>query len=361
MKIITLIGYITLTLTGVLISTLIGGMGSWSSSYGNAGYLVKCGSRDETVTVKRTKFTLRDGINDEKEITSQNKTRDEKIPRNITKVIILTYRRSGSSFFAELLKQNPGVFFIFEPLVPVAEKHGDLDVPIVGPAYIREILNCRFGSNSFLNQSATMKGWRWQSVFRGVSDFKAIPKVCLGRGIVATKIIRLRNIGEIAPFFDEDTAILSLARDPRGILNSRNKENVEYMNQTLEQKKNDMKVLCYNMLTNINFIHDLDKSKKRLRSSAFIKQVLYEDFAMNPLNNTKELYKTLNIEFHEAVQQWIEKNTSNNSNWGSVYGTSRNSSSLPSMWRHELSQKELHMIQNITNCSKVIKLLGFQK
>ncbi|CAH1773699.1 unnamed protein product [Owenia fusiformis] len=361
--------YITLTFVGVLIGFLFGGINIISSTYskpfGNPGdpvplrkvsvprYGSKIGNSKIIIPAskdnssKRTIPTTKGEFQSAGTMTAQN----------ITKIIILTYRRSGSSFFAELFKQNPNIFYMFEPLKAVVERY-DIDTPVAGPAFLKEIMNCRFSGNSYLSQVTSMHGWRWQAIFRNVKILNDVPKVCVDSDIVASKIIRLANIGQIAPYFGKDTAILFLARDPRGILNSRNHETRSYKNLALELKKKDMESLCYNSLTNINFIKDLKAKRKELDLKPLIKQVIYEDFAYDTLTNAQKLYKALDIPFHQSVRYWIGKNTSTFS--GGTYGTSRNSTSIPTKWMVQLSPVELNMIQNITDCREVIQSLGFK-
>ena len=41
------------------------------------------------------------------------------MPRQIHKVLLITYYRSGSSFLGESLKQNPHAFYLFEPFTDI--------------------------------------------------------------------------------------------------------------------------------------------------------------------------------------------------------------------------------------------------
>ena len=44
--------------------------------------------------------------------------KSEKIPKQTSGVVLLTYYRSGSSFLGQILNQHPDVFYHFEPLYP---------------------------------------------------------------------------------------------------------------------------------------------------------------------------------------------------------------------------------------------------
>ncbi|CAH1788376.1 unnamed protein product, partial [Owenia fusiformis] len=190
--------------------------------------------------------------------SAERTIKNQQIARNINKVIIFTYRRSGSSFFAELFNQNPDVFYMFEPLKAIEDNYDIKDLPLIGPPFLRQIMDCHFHNNTFLSQVKTMKYWNWKQIFRNMNQLEEVQNKCKHAKIVVAKIIRMENIAQIIPYFGKDTAIIFLTRDPRAILNSRNHENDKYMKMSLDKKRQDMLSVCQNTLMNINIIQNLN-------------------------------------------------------------------------------------------------------
>ncbi|CAH1773430.1 unnamed protein product [Owenia fusiformis] len=279
--------------------------------------------------------------------------------RNITKIVIFTYWRSGSTFVSELFSQHPDVFYMYEPLRACdCSKHCDhpKDNTIIQNAYIKDILNCDFDNNDFLSRLKDHKEFKWEVTFRGVDDFESIPHQCASKKIKAIKVIRAESLERVAGVLGSDTALFFLTRDPRGVLNSRKQFPYIYMN--MAGKVRDMNELCKKHLANYEFLQGLTrKSASQLRNMPLIKLIQYEHIAHDPLGNAKELYEFINIPFHDGVADWIKKNTVSGRD-SSPFGTKRNSKKVSNKWQNELTKREMHMVHSINDCARVIEFLG---
>ncbi|CAH1773402.1 unnamed protein product [Owenia fusiformis] len=300
-------------------------------------------------------FTIA-GNSDTKGLAKFNKSTNR---RNITKIVILTYWRSGSTFVSELFSQHPDVFYMYEPLRACAcSKHCDhpKDNIIIQNAYIKDILDCDFENNDFLSMIKNHKQFKWNVTFRGIDDFESIPHLCASKKIVAIKVIRAESLERVAGVLGSDTALFFLIRDPRGVLNSRKYFPYTYMNVT--DKIRDMTILCEKDVANYEFIQRLTrKSASQLHNMPLIKLIQYEHIAHDPLGNAKELYEFINIPFHDEVADWIKKNTLSGRD-PSPFGTKRNSKKVPNKWKAGLTEEEIHMVHSIKDCARVIEFLG---
>ena len=69
----------------------------------------------------------------------------------------------------------------------------------------------------------------------------------------------------------------------------------------------------------------------------------YEDFSMDPYNNTKEIFEFFGFTFHKKVEQFLDTHTK--TNIGGVSSTFRDSKTAPFKWREKLSKDEVLEIQ----------------
>ncbi|CAH1773400.1 unnamed protein product [Owenia fusiformis] len=283
--------------------------------------------------------------------------------RNITKIVIFTYMRSGSTFFSELFSQHPDVFYIFEPLRICGCLKHDFDYPkdktTIQNAYIKYILNCDFGNNDFLSRVKNNKKCKWKSTFRGVDDVESVPHLCASKKIVAIKIIRAESLERVAGVLGSDTALFFLIRDPRGVLNSRKQLPSQNMYMHMADKLRDMNDLCKMDLANYEFLQRLSReSASQLHKMPLIKLIQYEHIAYDPLSIAKKLYEFINIPFHNRVADWINNNTFSGSDQ-ILHGTKRKSKEIPNKWRTGLTKEEIHMVHSIKACAKVVELFGY--
>ncbi|CAH1775564.1 unnamed protein product [Owenia fusiformis] len=279
----------------------------------------------------------------------------------ITKVIILTYYRSGSSFFGEIFKNNKEILYMYEPLKFLEVKYGNLNLQIVGQPFLREILNCNFESSTFLDICKESYKMAWKNIFKA-NNISDIFDRCKNRSLKVAKIIRLNDLELLASYFGSDTAIIHLMRDPRGVFNSRKSLSVKHApNQTPHQFRiADITNTCKSIVMNMKFIATLrDSVYKHPIDGPIVKQYKYNEYAYDPLNTAKGVYETLNMSLPTAVEKWIDDHTKITTDHDAS-STKRNSSSVPTRWMHELNKNIIHEIQNISYCAEAIKMMGFE-
>ena len=69
----------------------------------------------------------------------------------------------------------------------------------------------------------------------------------------------------------------------------------------------------------------------------------YEDFSMNPTNNTIDVFQFFGFSYHKKVKDFLDSHTK--SNKGGVSSTFRDSKTAPFKWREKLSMAEVVNIQ----------------
>lgn len=83
--------------------------------------------------------------------------------------------------------------------------------------------------------------------------------------------------------------------------------------------------------------------------------VRFEDFCLNPYEQTKELFKFLKLDLHSDVINFINTHTRQNS--GNAYSTHRDSRKIPFQWRRDMEFSEVKHIE--AKCVLAMKLWGY--
>jgi hypothetical protein len=173
--------------------------------------------------------------------------------------------------------------------------------------------------------------------------------------ILASKIIRLpalENLEKLASS-TENLKILYLVRDPRGMAVSRQHiQNDKRLSPTVLTR------ICERYKRNLSFLKS--KNSDWLTKSKNFKMIRYEDFSLNPLIATKEIYKDFDLVLPEKVISYMEKATKDGESEHSKlkFLTSRNSSDVVFGWRGKLNLADLDKIES--NCEEVMKKFGYK-
>lgn len=290
-------------------------------------------------------------------------------------VLIVTNRRSGSSFMGQILNQNPKVFFNFEPLKLLEKKPG---VYANQSAFLNLLLKCKFKQMPFM-----MEFYNKERLHRSGSLALTSPplctlstpvnssnvrqcdklhpsftaSVCARYSHVAAKLIRVYNISSLQELLmaeNLNVKILHLVRDPRGVLLSRSKaekRNLE-VGKSLDQEAG---YLCRRMKSNVDFGNShpqwLNKRYKRVR---------YEDVAYEPERWAKEIYKFAGLgSVPSEVLSWIRTNTQGSLRSIDSYSTSRNSKQTAEAWRYNITLPVAERISHI--CRDVMSQLNYKQ
>ncbi|RWS20883.1 secreted protein-like protein [Leptotrombidium deliense] len=149
-------------------------------------------------------------------------------------VIISAYWRSGSSFLGDLLQQNDGTFYTYEPFRVLTK--GDLLRKGHLPEAFRilhEIINCNFDELSdYLDKSRKFRRFWLNNVLKNMScttykncSSESFEKVCGNSHLHLFKFTRLtrKQVFQFVETLDysENVKIVHLFRDLREIYNSR--------------------------------------------------------------------------------------------------------------------------------------------
>lgn len=306
-----------------------------------------------------------------------NKTTD-KLPQDQdsvkpTHILIVTNRRSGSSFLGQIFNQNPDIFFHFEPL-KVTEWKKELYPNAT--ELLRNMLKCNFDGTPFLldmyNKEilhrdsskaltspplcdlTTIESSLIKPV-RGCPPLntKAVTYVCNKHKHITIKMIRMYSLSALEDVIrdpDLNVKVLHLVRDPRGIYTSRVK--AEHKPLTLgEALDHDVTYTCRRMKRNLAFLTEMPDwlQGRYLR-------VRYEDLAQDPKIWSQRLYDFSGLgPVPSAVTQWISANTHGSNS--DAYSTQRNSSSTAQAWRKGVPLDIVQRMQDI--CRPLLGDLGY--
>ncbi|KAI2810657.1 hypothetical protein BLOT_001820 [Blomia tropicalis] len=283
---------------------------------------------------------------------------------NVSRVLLLAYFRSGSSFVGDLMQQNWKSFYSFEPL-HLMTRYTRIDDTNLTKALnlITSIYDCDFASNSYyvkwIEKNQFLLKWNkflWNVCrFRSQSCFdpKYMRQACRRSKYNIIKIVRMpmKHLHilwkQIAPL---NVKVAYLVRDPRGIYNSR--KNMEWCNKDVCA---NLASICSEMRQDIE---EYDQLKAIMGDNLVM--VRYEDISMDPLNGTKQLFAQLKIEFSSSVLRFVRTHTKayphfhhRQSDVENPYSTYRaNSSTTALQWMRELNGTEIEFAQ--TNCSDIL-------
>ena len=149
-----------------------------------------------------------------------------------TAVIIVTAKRSGSSFVGELFNQHPDVFYVYEPLWAldhVALKSKELNKAFLKQssiAILNGTLHCDFHTGYPKKVLETRNIFVIQNDSRSHSNYTDWEEICPKYKLVAVKVIRVHDLEDIRPLLeltDIEMRVIHLIRDPRPTERSRKK------------------------------------------------------------------------------------------------------------------------------------------
>ncbi|GIY68668.1 hypothetical protein CDAR_559961 [Caerostris darwini] len=284
-------------------------------------------------------------------------------PEKVTRIIILTYFRAGSSFFGDILQQNWKTFYHFEPLhfMTYDKRIDDDKLPEVFSLF-NNIMGCNFTESREYMQWVQKPRNQFlfaHNLFLWVTCHSN-PKVCFSPAFVnavctrapihVMKTTRL-HMRQLRSYMQDNPnmniKVIHLTRDPRGIVSSR--WSLDWCNGT---NCSDAGVLCKEMDEDIRIFEDLQKENP----SNFIK-VRYEDLSLNPLNETEKLFRFLKLPFSTSVKKFLKTHTvGRKSDAKNPYSTRRNSSSMVNSWHERFSYKQIVDVQS--QCGDVLHSLN---
>ncbi|XP_077979600.1 carbohydrate sulfotransferase 1-like [Glandiceps talaboti] len=283
-------------------------------------------------------------------------------------VLVFASKRSGSSFFSELLNNHPNFVYYFEPLTCLtAESTRKNYTNKVFNKKAIDIMQRLFTwdvspLHAIGKTSAKGRLCKHGKVLSRTSYCKETSKSAVELTQlfsmyehVAIKTIRLYDLNllqALANNPDINLKIIHLVRDPRGIWNSRldlNKSNHDYLRRRPEW--DEITDLCQTMMHTLQVVH---LYPKWLHGKYFLAR--YEDAAIDPIGMAEKLYKFLGLRLPIQVKKWLNTHTQETDD--GEFTTTKNSTEIATQWRQTLPFETVLDIQN--KCRRVMKGLGYQ-
>ncbi|KAI9558779.1 hypothetical protein GHT06_015568 [Daphnia sinensis] len=275
----------------------------------------------------------------------------------ISKILIVTTWRSGSSFLGEVISSLPDVFYSYEPMAYFETNNGSKT------ELIRSLFQCQFpaGYLSYINgvevprrkfMILNKRVWgacRHNRTLCNQPEF--VGQQCSTSNIHLMKTVRLR-VKELSPLLITDPAftnwkIIYLVRDPRGVMSSRN--NLQWC--VRDPACNDAGRLCSEVNEDLE---ELNRLQNLFPNQLYL--LKFEDLSANVETETKKLFQFLNMPFSRSVKDYLARHTQSNPPVHRPGETFRESKSVASAWKTKMS---MDRIANITGvCIPTLKILG---
>jgi len=283
------------------------------------------------------------------------------------RAMVVTTWRSGSTFLGDIMSAHPGTYYHYEPLL-----HYDIRQARTGALAedairtLRELMQCNYTRLDWYLRYGRSHPWlfkhnerlwkfcveegedKQRSSFCWRPEF--LNRFCSLFPFQSIKTVRLRlNLTEaLVQDPGLNVQLLLLVRDPRGTLQSRKHRDWCPNNPDCE----DPAKLCQDLKDDYQAFIKLRK-KYPGRYEVF----RYEDFSMDPVNNTATIFKFFGFHVHPKVTEFLDSHTKLTK--GGVSSTFRDSKTAPFKWREKLTLSEVLNIQS--KCSEAMKIWGYKE
>jgi len=284
---------------------------------------------------------------------------------NPVRAMVATTWRSGSTFLGDIMTAHPATFYHYEPLL-----HYDIVQARTGARAedavrtLKDLMHCNYTSLESYLQYGKSHQWLfnhnkrlWSHCTKGGTNFRKsycwkpefLNRFCPLFPFQSIKTVRLRmNLTKsLVEDHSLNVKVLLLVRDPRGTIQSRKHRDWCPGNPDCE----DPALLCADLVSDYHAVKQLSK-----QFPGRYKVFRYEDFSMNPTNNTADVFKFFGFSVHQKVLDFLDSHTK--SNKGGVSSTFRDSKTAPFKWREKLSMAEVVSIQ--VKCEEAMKLWGYK-
>ncbi|XP_043937413.1 carbohydrate sulfotransferase 5-like [Protopterus annectens] len=325
-----------------------------------------------------------------------------------TQILIISSWRSGSSLLGQLFNVNPNVFYLMEPGWHIW-RHFQYSSANSLQMAVRDLLRSLFlcditAFNSYIpsedRNNLHLFGWGLSRALCsrpacnafsrtyitsedictkacGTYPLNKIEEVCQTYSHIVLKEVRLCSLEPLYSLLNDPSLnlkIIHLVRDPRAVLNSRNKQT--------NALKVDSNILYRNILKKeyFKFFHSGDREYKLMEeickyqvsmyktatqeANSFIKDrykmVRFEDLTKNPLEVLKDLYKFSNLTLSSELQTWVYSITHGNGDGGkngSFQVSSRDAAYVSEAWKTSLSTVSIRTIERV--CAEALRIFGY--
>ncbi|XP_071498721.1 carbohydrate sulfotransferase 1-like isoform X1 [Diadema antillarum] len=308
---------------------------------------------------------------------------DRNMPFQRLQIVIVTTKRSGSSFVGELFNSNPNIFYMFEPLHRItfdALAHRlPKSIPITELSFSiwNHTLRCNYSTTypapgewlSILNKhkidpckyvnGTSVPSAHCQLLGKPLGERagRALSLFCADHPVTVLKTIRVMDIEELRPFLEDpglNVKILHLLRDPRAVMDSRRR--LAEVNSDLIRRRgrgaDEILDLCQHMERNIRYN---DSPPSWLRGKYVM--VRFEDVASNPVDEARRIYRKLGLPLHADVVMWIDRNTRTAERENDPFSRTRNSTEVLSAWQRTLPAQTRKNIES--RCQHLLEKLSY--
>lgn len=301
-------------------------------------------------------------------------------------VVILTYMRSGSSFFGEVLQASDDVFYLFEPLRTVqfhfrksntfyylnGKNRSYTNFLDLATDVLDEIFRCNFENiplpffaDGFLSKGKKAKEFRvcMQHKTSNTSLNEAtkrcallMKQMCKASKYIILKTIRiplkiLIPLSEAFPRFK----ILHLLRDPRATLKSQSRFGVV----RTEHLQDNATKFCNRVYNDIT----IARQTASIASGRYF-PISYENLAKYPFEMARKVYDFLEMDVNANMTSRVEKLTMAEKTCGesriakTMCTKSSNSSADADKWRRTIPYHFVSVVDNA--CHMLYSIVGLQ-
>ena len=308
------------------------------------------------------------------------------------RIMLLTARRSGSSFVGSLFKEHPGITYLFEPLRSTTADGVTRTLSAATlSGYIQKLFSCNFTDalrdmKRLPDHQERLRWWvckeflldckECASKKKGVcviDDVRRLETKCKQQTrCVAMKLIRIysNHLSLVGDFLRDQGHVLHLVRDPRGVISSRiTIDQSESASRRTPQRvyiHDNFAKLVVKAIQHCKRIRDaLETTSSWMLANPSLQKVYhlyrYEDFAYHPEVTTRSLYSSLGMPLHDDVLRWLRKSTTRQAVMSKqyLYSTVRNSTATAEAWRHKLPFPFVMIMQSSADCQYVMRRLGY--
>ncbi|XP_054749852.2 carbohydrate sulfotransferase 1-like [Lytechinus pictus] len=293
-------------------------------------------------------------------------------------IIIVTTKRSGSSFVGELFNSNPDIFYMYEPLLHVTfdvlnhrVKNEQADAVML--SVWNRTLRCNYlsssqGPDNWLRRGGCKTCQVSEALNRSklicpeptiprIEVGSIISKLCSDHTYTVLKTIRVNDIKDLRSFLEDPSLnlkIIHLVRDPRAVINSRRK--LKEPNYDLKRRKgphaDEITDLCEHMARNLQYN---DEQPSWLKRKYML--VRFEDVAKNPLDEIQRMYQHLGMKIHPNVLSWVKNNTHSVSEADRPFSRTRDSDKVINAWKNSIPETIRKEVEG--KCSHVMNSLSY--
>ena len=312
------------------------------------------------------KSIVKRSINDSKSVPKMYL--NYKMTKTPQVIWIVTTWRSGSTFLGDVLKEIPGSFYTFEPLLHLTNNNGiDQNTLNRSLDIIQSLGHCNYTDlqdylkfERKLTMTKSRHSWMLVHNERALKPCENLGPICVDADFMSescelfpmriTKTVRLSLMQASNMLYNStmNVKIINLVRDPRGVYNSRKK-----LPWCKSEACKNMTYHCQRLEDDLEFATGLQKEFPEN-----YRLLRYEDLCKHPVNILKDLLGFLQVPYLKVLQEFVKYHTSGVKVGKSKHSTFRNSMDTYAKWKKELSKAQIQSIQN--QCSDPLKTLGYE-